>query len=273
MRETLDLSKFTIIVTTRCNLKCRLCCEYVPQNKPFSDITVQECGEILGAAFTVADHITTLHLSGGGEPFLHPKLGEMVELCMKYEDQFERLMLFTNSTVIPSESLLKMLEQYREKIVVQVSHYGVYPEKEQEVLETIEKTGVTVKFQKYYGENQTHGGWVDFGAWEDHGRQETELSDVFRGCAVTSQMNGNWRTRDGKVFWCSRAQRGTELGLLPDCKEDYVDLLDESSAEEKREKFRKIMKSDYMQACRYCSGDAGTTDTAKRFCAAEQREV
>ena len=66
------LNKFSLVILTRCNLACKLCCEYVPQNKPFPDMTVAEAERILEAAFSVADRITTLHLTGGGEPFLHP---------------------------------------------------------------------------------------------------------------------------------------------------------------------------------------------------------
>ncbi len=67
------LEKFSLVILTRCNLKCKLCCEYVPQNKPFPDMTVEEAQKILDAAFDVADRIKTLHLTGGGEPFFAPQ--------------------------------------------------------------------------------------------------------------------------------------------------------------------------------------------------------
>ena len=92
------LNKFSLVILTRCNLACKLCCEYVPQNKPFPDMTVAEAERILEAAFSVADRITTLHLTGGGEPFLHPNLAQLIEAAMKYADQFDRLMLFTYFT-------------------------------------------------------------------------------------------------------------------------------------------------------------------------------
>ena len=72
------LNKFSLIILTRCNLRCRLCCEYVPQSRPFPDMTVEEARRILEAVFQVAEHINTLHLTGGGEPFLHPQLATVV---------------------------------------------------------------------------------------------------------------------------------------------------------------------------------------------------
>ena len=44
-----QMGKFSIIILTRCNLRCRLCCEYVPVNKPFPDMTVEEEQKILDA--------------------------------------------------------------------------------------------------------------------------------------------------------------------------------------------------------------------------------
>ena len=269
-QEKLIVPKFTIIITTRCNLKCKLCCEYVPNNKPFEDLSISECRNILNSFFDVVDYVHTLHLSGGGEPFLHKQLANLVEECMRYTEQFDRLMLFTNSTIVPSAELVEILKKYKEKIVVQVSHYGIYPEREQTVLEQIKNTGVTVKFQKYYGEEQTFGGWIDFGTWEDRGRDQDEMEKIYHNCGITRNMRGNWRTRDGKIHWCSRSQRGTELGLLPDFPGDYIDLFDQSTIEEKREKFRVFLERPYINACRFCSGDVGTQDIGKRYHAAEQ---
>lgn len=264
------LDKFSIIILTRCNLRCRLCCEYVPQNRSFADMTVPEAQRILTGIFDVADHIKTLHLTGGGEPFLHPDLPEMIEAAMDYAARFDTLMLFTNSTVPISTPLLDMLMRYREKILVQLSQYGHFPEREQENRRILQECGIRCKVEKYYGDNQSFGGWVDFGSWAAQNRQTDVLTERFRHCAVTEVMHGNWRTRDGKVHWCSRSQRGMELGYIPDNPADYVDLFDASSRQEKQEKFRKIASYPHLAACDYCSGDQGTHESAKRYPAAEQ---
>ena len=265
------LGKLSLIILTRCNLRCRLCCEYVPQNKAFPDMTVPEAKAILRAAFEVADHIRTLHLTGGGEPFLHPQLPELVEAAMEYHDRFDTLMLFTNSTILPSARLQEVLKAGGKKILVQVSRYGINPDREVEVIQALESCGVRLKIETYYGENQSFGGWIDFGPWKVQGRTPAELEQIFHDCSVTRVLQGNWRTRDGKIHWCSRSQRGMELGLVPDIPEDYVDLLDGTlTADEKREKFQKIAAKQYLTACDYCSGDAGTADQQKRYPAAEQ---
>lgn len=265
------LNKFSLIILTRCNLRCNMCCEYVPHSKPFPDMTVEEARRILAAVFQVADHINTLHLTGGGEPFLHPRLTELVEAAMEYEEQFDVLMLFTNSTVPISPNLLEALVKYRKKVLVQLSLYGQFPERERAAVQLLRNNGIRCKVEKYYGEDQSFGGWVDFGHWESYGRTPEELESVFSGCSVTNVLHGNWRTRDGRVHWCSRSQRGTELGLLPDVPADYVDILDPAlTVEEKREKFARIAGARFISACNHCSGDQGTSDQSRRFAAAEQ---
>lgn len=267
------LNKFSLIILTRCNLRCCLCCEYVPQNKPFPDMTVEQGKQILDAVFDVADHITTLHLTGGGEPFLHPHLTEFVETAMLYADHFDTLMLFTNCTIPVSQALMETLIRSRDKILVQVSKYGKSPEKEAAILQSLLDNGIRCKVVNYSGEEQDFGGWVDFGPWEAQGKSEDVLKERFHSCAVMRDMHGNWRTRDGKVHWCSRSQRGMELGLIPDCPEDYVDLFDSSSQEEKQEKFRRIAEKKCLEACDHCSGDQGTDDVQKRYPAAEQMKI
>jgi len=247
-----------------------MCCEYVPQNKPFPDMTIGEADRILSAIFEVADNIKTLHLTGGGEPFLHPELAELIECSMTYTNQFDRLMLFTNTTVPLSDKLLNTMKCYKDKILIQSSLYGVQPERERTVLKTFIEGGINCKIEKYYGDAQSFGGWVDFGKWESYGRVSDELEKIFHNCAVTRDMRGNWRTRDGKVHWCSRSQRGMELEFISDNPDDYVDLFAGTSVEKKREKFIEISNSKYISACNHCSGEQGTNDNSKRIKAAEQ---
>lgn len=195
----------------------------------------------------------------------------MIEIAMQQRERFDRLMLFTNCTVKLSPRLIDVVKKYRDKLFLQVSQYHHYPEREAEVYQTIQESGINHRVRKYYGEDQSFGGWVDFGSWERRERSEEELGRIFSECAVKRVLHGNWRTRDGKVHYCSRSQRGMELGLMPDKSDDYVDLFDEGeSIEAKREKFRSIADKKFIAACRHCSGDQGTSDMKKRFSAGEQ---
>jgi hypothetical protein len=259
----------SLVVTTRCNLRCRLCDEFIPMNRPFPDMSPDEERAILDAFFAVVDCVGMLHLSGGGEPFLNPALPEMIDVAYGYEDRFDRFMVFTNGTVRASDALLDALKG-KPRLTVHASDYGIIPERGAELRGLLADGGVDVRAVKYHGDSQDYGGWVDFGPWDARRRSAAQLRGVFSGCGVTRHMRGNWRTRDGKVHWCQRSQRGMELGLLPDSPDDYVDLFGGETREEKRAKFRKITDGAYLGACDHCSGDHGTEDAAKRFPAGEQ---
>jgi hypothetical protein len=270
MPNTLSLEKMSLVVTTRCNLKCKLCDEFIPQHKPFPDMTPEEERAILDALFAIVDRVKLLHLSGGGEPFLHPKLAEMIDVAFEYFSRFDELMVFTNSTVHASERLIDALQRYKDKIIVHASDYGIMPDYSAEIHKTLKATGVRVRIIHYHGENQDYGGWVDFGTWDHRKRTPEQLAKIFSSCGITRFMRGNWRTRDGTVHWCQRSQRGMELGILPNFIDDYVDLFSDESIGQKRGKFRSITNKQYLSACNHCSGNHGTEDESKRFPAGEQ---
>ncbi|MDR2089688.1 MAG: radical SAM protein [Clostridiales Family XIII bacterium] len=269
MSETLKLDKMSLVVTTRCNLRCRLCDEFIPMHKPFRDMTREEELAILDAFFDAVDRVDMLHLSGGGEPFLNPQLPEMIEAAYEYENRFDRFMVFTNGTVRISDGLLNALKG-KPKLIVHASDYGIAPERSAAMRRLLADNGVNVRAVRYYGEDPAYGGWVDFGPWEARKRTGEQLAEVFANCGITKHMRGNWRTRDGKVHWCQRSQRGTELGLIADNPNDYVDLFGGESRESKREKFVRIANAAYLSSCDHCSGDHGTEDGTKRFPAGEQ---
>ncbi len=274
MSDKLRLGKLTLIITTRCNLLCALCCEYVPQHAPFPDMTIDEEGQVLAAAFDVIDHVDTLHLSGGGEPLLHKALPAMIDKAFEYEDRFDRFMIFTNSTIPVSDDLMAALVRHREKTIVHASDYGVTPEETDRIYQSLVDNGINLRVVNYHGDEQDFGGWVDFGPFKKQNRSSEELSGVFENCAVTRDMQGNWRTRDGKLHWCSRSQRGLELGLLPEFECDYVDLMDKNLAkEQKQAQIRQIINAKYLHACDWCSGEQGTQNQAKRHPAAIQMSV
>jgi hypothetical protein len=252
----------------------------VPQNKPFKDMTLEEERGILKSAFDIIDHIEILHLSGGGEPFLHPLLPEMIDEAMKYAGRFDKFMVFTNSTVPVSEKLLNTLKKYRENLIVHASQYNVRPAKEEATFRLLAENGINHRIIKYFGDEQDFGGWVDFGNYRHMDKSVAELDAQFKSCAVTRDMHGNWRTRDGTLHYCTISQRGNELGLLENNKDDFLDMFDKNtSIQEKREKLFHLTRllnaapgSAHLKACEYCTGDQGTDDAAKRYPAAEQEE-
>lgn len=220
--------------------------------------------------FSVVDYVQWFEFSGG-EPFMHKDLHRMVSKCMDYSDQFEKLLVLTNGTLLPGKELLEEFIKHKDRMVVMISHYGEYSNRAEELVELLESHGITCDVKIYYGDEQHFGGWVDYGKFEKYNRSEEELKRIFAHCGAT-KMSGCFTTHGGEMHWCVPSARGMRLlGVVPRDKSDYVDLFDDTmTRDEQRAKIFSITEKKFITACDYCSGDHGTTDMSKRHRAAEQ---
>ena len=263
------LGNVNLTPTMKCNLKCRLCGVLVPQYDYRPQMSAEEFEATLKSLFEVVDYVERLQITGG-EPLLHPELDRFLKHCFEYKDYFCELWLFSNSAVPIREGVLSVLREYREKVVVHCSDYGIRPDVSAQNLELLEQAGIPYRYLKYYGKDQYCDGWVDNGDFVPHNRSKEENEAVFTACAHVCR-GGSWYIRHGQMHWCGRSVRGTELGKVPLYPEDYLDLFEQStSIVEKQEKLRKLMKVKTITACDYCNGYYGTEDAKKRHPAGEQ---
>lgn len=263
----IHLPAITFTPTIRCNLRCRLCGILVPQYSFRPHMTMEEFEATLKAVFEIVDGTRKVHITGG-EPLLHADLPLMLEKCFLHQNRFEQLWLFTNCAVKPSSQLLDVLSAHKDRIIVHCSDYGANSEITRELLAALTENGIEYKYLKYYGENQYFDGWVDQGDFTRHGRSRESLREVFAKCSHVMR-GGSWYVRNGQMHWCGRSVRGLEVGKIPDCEGDYLNIFDGSVAV-RREKLRLLMDTDFILACDYCNGVYGTDDKSKRLSAGEQ---
>ena len=266
----MKLQNLNLTPTMCCNLKCRLCGVLVPQYEYRPQMSVEECAKTLEIMFSLADRVGRLQITGG-EPLLHPQLDRLLELCFQYTLQFDGLWFFSNCAVPFRETVLNVLQKHRNKVVVHCSDYGVQPDVSAQNIKLLEAAGIPYKYLKYYGEEQYCDGWVDNGDFVPHHRTQAENEIIFSTCSHVCR-GGSWYVRGGQLHWCGRSIRGTELGKIPLCQEDYLDLFEDIPLEEKKKKLERLMGVRTITACDYCNGYYGTQDTAKRFPAGEQIE-
>lgn len=267
MQNLIYLPMINITPTMRCNLKCKLCGVLVPQYEYRPHMTADGFSKTIEAVFEVVDKIGKLQITGG-EPLLHPDLPDMIELCFKYESQFNKLLLLTNCTVSIKPKLLDILKKHRNRILVHASDYGVKPETSIDIQKTLQDNDIPTKYLKYYGDEQYFDGWVDQGDFIHKGRTEAELKQVFTKCSHVSR-GGSWYVRGGQMHWCGRSIRGIEVGKIPAQAEDYLDIFS-GTVEERKEKLSHLMQAEHILACDYCNGYYGTEDANKRTSAGEQ---
>jgi len=267
MKNKVHLPRLAVVITTRCNLNCKLCSVGIPAQKEAYHIDLEDLKKQLDFLFSIADKVDSLELTGG-EPFLHADLPLMIEAYMQYKDRFKQWLIVTNGTIPPSGRLIETMKKHKDNGIVHISDYNIYPEKVRHFIQKLNETGIRYRVDKYYGNNQYQGGWVDPGEMAPRGRSKEALSDVFSNCGLVKN-GGCWRIYKGKLHLCTRSCRCADEGF--DFPQDYVDLLDTTAAaQSKVEKLHSILSGSYIMACDYCNGDLGTKDKSRRFPAGEQ---
>jgi uncharacterized radical SAM superfamily Fe-S cluster-containing enzyme len=269
MEEYIRLPMLNLCPTMRCNLKCKLCGVLVPHYDYRPHMTTQEFSDTLKAVFEIVDHVGKLQITGG-EPLLHKELDVMIAECFKHDEQFDKLWLFVNCSVPFSAGTLSVLAGHKEKVLVHCSDYGVNLKASELIVKTLSENGIDYRYNKYFGDYQYFDGWVDQGDFEAHNRSTQELEVVFENCSHVKR-GGSWYVRGGQMHWCGRSVRGMEVGKIPLCATDYLDIFDDTIAV-RRDKLRTLMGAKSIRACDYCNGLYGTKDVCLRQRAGEQME-
>ena len=264
----LRTKRMSIVPTFVCTLRCKLCSNHMPafQNPPKA--TVEEMKSDIDRLFQLFDKIEWLQFVGG-EIFTHRQLDEVFEYCKQYSDQFDRLIVETNATIIPTEKEMGSLLSFGDRLKVMISDYGELSKERDTLVAILEQHGIEYVLKKYYGdlENQHFGGWID----NTPCRDLLEPDDyVTRQAAQCAQVRlENMHVFRGKLHRCSNSLFLSELGVCVPNHGDFVNLNDGGSLEEKR----AVIDKFYLyprKSCHYCTWKSG--NSAERYSAAEQKK-
>ena len=262
----LQTKRMSIVPTFICTLRCKLCSNHMPEFEHPPKATVEEMKADIDRLFQLFDKIEWLQFVGG-EIFTHKHLGEVFEYCKKYDSQFDRLIIETNATLLPTDEELDSLLSYGPKLKVMISDYGDLSKARDKYVEIFKDKRIEYVLKVYHGniDNQHFGGWID----NTPCRDLLEPDDyVTKQSALCAQVRlENMHVFRGKLHRCSNSLFVSELGVCVPNMRDYVDLHDGTSIEEQRgiiEDFYKYPR----KSCHYCTWKSG--DSAERFGAAEQ---
>jgi len=231
------LPRVSVGVTTRCTLRCDKCIARIPEIKHRAHVPFDELKRDLQALFSCADHIYDLNLAGG-EAFLHPQLDEILRFCAA-SGKAGHIDITTNGTVLPGEKLIAALQDT--KATVRITRYppALQP-----------KAGALKQMLKEHGIPYLHevgAFWYDT---DNSGRpQEGSARRKFSVCAQTLCFS----FFGGKLHLCSASAAQMEIGIIPDCGEDYINLREASPAAF-RAQWKKLREKRSISACRYCLG-------------------
>ena len=263
----LKTKRMSIVPTFVCTLRCRLCSNHMPafQNPPRA--SVEEMKADIDALFALFDHIEWLQFVGG-EIFTHKHLDEVFDYCKQYDGRFDRLIVETNATVLPTDKELRSLLSYGRKLKVMISDYGDLSKARDRFAAILEENHIEYVLKKYYGDlgDQHFGGWIDNTNPHDLKEPGYVLEANARNCPQSRIKN--MHVYDGKLHRCANSCFMLEMGLFPPKEGDFVRLRDNSLT---REEKREIISEFYEQArrsCRYCKQKY--MDILPRYPAAEQ---
>lgn len=258
--DQLQIKRFCIPVTLRCNLRCKLCAERAPYYKtPYhpalADLTLQ-----IDALFQTVDSIGMFDLTGG-EPLLRPDLHHLIQyLYEQYGQRIEKLRLTTNGTLIPGEPLLESLKNWGNNAYVIVDHYHVSTRAE-EAAERLRSAQIPFEIRDYSGDLHCDG-WVDYGDLSQKHDPEAARA-LFNACMVP-KLDFFVCMVDGVLFPCARARLLYEQGIT----RDRLEIIGSGQTRaEQWDDLRAFLSRTELDSCAYCSGLCAGSP---RFIPAEQ---
>jgi len=234
-----------IPITTKCSLRCRHCSNLIPCYKEQSDYDINILVKSIRKFLECINNIVYIRVLGG-EPFLSQNLYRVLKELLK-SDKIQRVEVVTNATIIPTDKkIIKILRN--SKIIVCISQYPIV--NYHKLVNVLEKNNIQYRIDKM-------NFWMDYGKAKERNKSKKELIKQFRNCNHVCKSLIN-----GQIHLCPRSSHGTDLGVIKNNEDDYLDLLDESlSVSLKKKKLNKLLKKKYIIACDYC--DFGTKNSKK----------
>lgn len=230
------LDKVDICITTKCNLRCDGCNHLIPYYKEPRHLDTETIIASIRKLSEATDwffHINIL----GGEPFLNPDLKYILEEVPS--EKCDVTQIITNGTVIPHDPMLFDVMR-RKKAIVVMSDYPFNAENQEKCIAELEREGV-----RYIVRHQLK--WTNFGEPVNYHHDPKELKRQFLSC-----MESCHNLLDGKLYYCFRCSHGYNLGLIPRKEDEYVDLLSNTKAQNRKQLRRLTWRRKPVTACQYC---------------------
>lgn len=233
-----------ITTTTRCTLKCKNCNMFIPYYKKHEDFNLRDIKHEINLLFDRVDYISYIGLIGG-ENFLHPGLGSIVEyLSEKYADKYGSVMCATNGTVLPSEETLQLFSVHNVHIII--SNYSGeidYNGKLNQLCDALDRAQVDYEIRPVLI-------WTDYGFPPSRiSRTNEEVKIHLDACKP--EWNG---LNDGRFYYCNCSWSAEKSGHFKLQSDDYIELseIDPGDKEACRDIVR--LSCGHSSFCKICGG-------------------
>lgn len=261
------MERTAIHVNVLCNLKCKLCSNYLPYYTQHN-YAIEKLEQSMERYFRIVTYVRKLTIAGG-EPLLYQELTRFLTYLQRYRDQIGTVEIITNGTIIPDNKLLDAAVSFEDQLYFLIDNYGTGLSTKVDTVDQILNIRGIHHVVRNNAENDPHcGGWVDYGNLTNRKlKTQTEIEALYAKCAHPQKLKFCFGMADGVMYPCTPYRRCKELGVIDDYNE-YIDLFDDMlSIEEQRQKIRNIYNGRGLSACAYCNG---LCEDSPRFTPAQQ---
>lgn len=231
-RRALVMPYMTMLVTSKCTLRCRDCNNLIPFCNGGRTLGVKQILSDLCAISEAVDCCICVNITGG-EPFLHPDFGTILREVISCEN-FLFVEVITNGTILPKAEWIEYLRH--PKVILKVSEYPEYT-KTDEVEEFLRKHNILFQLRQDLQ-------WVTSGGIERRHKQYEQIVNEYLRCWSGKYCKSIW---DGKLYACARAAFLHDI-MASNHVSDYVEL----HLGQLKENLLHHMLSPYADACDFC---------------------
>ncbi len=237
----------TGVVTQKCNLRCYDCGQRIPYYTTPVNFSVPKIVEDIKrycSAFTLVPEIS-LH---GGEPFLHPEIGE---ICREISaiPNLVFINLITNGNILPTEDILRNLAAAGADL--HQSDYGKLSKQQTEIFLACSKHDI---FCDIHFVDQSEM-WIRSAPIQPYARTAAETDSIYRECAATKVC---CQIMDGRMYRCPISAHGMAQGLIPQAESDFVKL-QEGDDDTLTHSVRSFLRREHpYSSCTYCAPEKAT---------------
>ena len=233
----LKVKSLDVVLTERCSLKCVDCSNLMQYYEKPIGAEIETLVESLKSFLDTVDFVSELRLIGG-EPLVSRSVEKVLETIYSYSN-FDKIVLYTNGTLIPKDSTLSMLQDSR--VWVKISDYGSVSRKAQQLSDKCKSLNINCIHELVTE-------WEDVGRILDRGRTREQNKVVFGNCCVNDTLT----LLHGLLYACPFSAHTDNLGVLKDADVDRIDVL---ASKDLKKAIRSIyQEKDVLVACNLCNG-------------------
>ena len=233
----LKVKSLDVVLTERCSLKCVDCSNLMQYYEKPIGAEVETLVESLKSFLDTVDFVSELRLIGG-EPLVSRSVEKVLETIYSYSN-FDKIVLYTNGTLIPKDSTLSMLQDSR--VWVKISDYGSVSRKAQQLSDKCKSLNINCIHELVTE-------WEDVGRILDRGRTREQNKVVFGNCCVNDTLT----LLHGLLYACPFSAHTDNLGVLKYADVDRIDVL---ASKDLKKAIRSIyQEKDVLVACNLCNG-------------------